>query len=432
FGIKPTTSTLDLDTGTAINFNPIYNPGCAGLLILEDGHIVLFGGDKASTARNMSDGRNGIAVLIVGGSNACMLGPTWSFAEVWDPLAPTTTTQAAMPPTFVAAMGNICWFANNAGSITDKNFNFIVDLPPFPVAYQTMFPFTAAVAELAYTPPNYCTRFVLFGGSTNGARTTTAATTSVRLDICTCSTGGVGGVCVGSWQVEDMLSIPRVMGDATLLPNGKVFLHGGTQKGKAGTGPNANTLANSVSLVYDPERTQGERYDRFGPSSIARAYHSGACLDITGKVLLAGCETCGKYQQLSPGMTLSPNAPLEYRLEFAVPQEIGYGSFRPGILAAPTTIAPGSVFEVSYTYSGGALVGASLMAPCASTHSLNMGQRVIMLEIITPSTATPGIVKLAAPPSDLFGKALYGHFMLFLLGQADSYSEGWWLKLAPP
>ena len=33
------------------------------------------------------------------------------------------------------------------------------------------------------------------------------------------------------WEVEDMLGVPRVMGDSTLLPNGKVLLHGGAQVG---------------------------------------------------------------------------------------------------------------------------------------------------------------------------------------------------------
>ncbi|PNH06693.1 hypothetical protein TSOC_006899 [Tetrabaena socialis] len=168
-GTRPTTSTLDLDTGVATYFNPMYNPGCSGQLTLEDGRIILFGGDTASIVRNMSDGRDGIArfepssttmtrvskmqkrrwyVLIVGGSGACNAGPIWDFAEVWNPLAPTVpTTKVALPPTFEAAMGynwyptillmrfgHLVWFANTRGAVTDKFFNVIVDLPPIPVA----------------------------------------------------------------------------------------------------------------------------------------------------------------------------------------------------------------------------------------------------------------------------------------------------------
>jgi hypothetical protein len=36
-------------------------------------------------------------------------------------------------------------------------------------------------------------------------------------------------------------------------------------------------------------------------------------------------------------------------------------------------------FTVSYTYTGAAITGVSLTTPCASTHSINMNGRVVML-----------------------------------------------------
>ncbi len=39
-----------------------------------------------------------------------------------------------------------------------------------------------------------------------------------------------------SWVVEDKLGYRHVMGDSTVLPNGKVLLYGGAQVGKRGQG----------------------------------------------------------------------------------------------------------------------------------------------------------------------------------------------------
>ncbi len=42
----------------------------------------------------------------MGGSDACLVGPTWDFAELWDPAAPgKATTQVPMPDNFVKFMG---------------------------------------------------------------------------------------------------------------------------------------------------------------------------------------------------------------------------------------------------------------------------------------------------------------------------------------
>ena len=168
-----------------------------------------------------------------------------------------------------------------------------------------------------------------------------------------------------------MLGVARVMGDSTLLPNGKILLHGGAQvrvgatgrcvcgedeagpegrgasacclawldsrvhgapsdkrmqtarsthayltyimptryacaqtymltydgtpatphlseqMGHANAGP-AATKANFQSLMYDPYKPAGQRYSKMDFAPIARVYHSANCLDVTGKVLVAG------------------------------------------------------------------------------------------------------------------------------------------------
>ncbi|KAG2454819.1 hypothetical protein HYH02_000651 [Chlamydomonas schloesseri] len=474
-GTGPNTGTLDLDSKEKLKFNAIRNPGCSGIITLPDGRLHAFGGDAASPVRNLLDGRNQIMafergstamvqlgvmqknrwyptplvlssgkVLIVGGSNACLLPPTWPFAELWDPAAPAApTVNVTMPPTFVKTMGlnwypfmqllpngDILWFVEKAGAITDGNFNVIVDLPPFPsaITHCTMFPATSSISVLAMGPPTYDLSFVIFGGGDcSGNLNAQAATTSLRLDITKCG----ASYCFGKgWEVEDMLGVPRVMGDSTLLPNGKVLLHGGAQLGGANAGPGWSTKANFQSLMYDPYKPAGQRYSKMDFAPIARVYHSANCLDPSGKVLVAGCENCGQYQQLAPGMSPSPDAPLEHRLEWAVPAEIAPGVTRPVITYAAPAVNLGVTITVSYSYPGvDSITGAALAAPCACTHSLNMGQRVILLEV---ENIMPGKVAVTAPPAGLFGKALLGPHLLFLLGAGGTYSEGVWINITEP
>eukprot|EP00198_Chlamydomonas_reinhardtii_P006251 XP_001695587.1 glyoxal or galactose oxidase [Chlamydomonas reinhardtii] len=465
------------------NFSPAYNPGCSGVGHLPDNKIYTYGGDVPSAPRGMGDGRNKIMVfdpaanklvvvgtmqknrwypspltlingkvLIVGGTDIGLVPPTWDFAELWDPAAPASpTVKVTMPANLVKYMGlnwypfmqllsngDILWFVEKGGAITDGNFNHIVDLPPFPasITHCTMFPKTSSISVLAMGPPTYDLSFVIFGGGdcSNSATIKSvnippAASTSLRLDITKC---GSSYCFTKGWEVEDMLGVPRVMGDSTLLPNGKVLLHGGAQFGGANSGEGWSTKANFQSLVYDPYKPAGQRYSKMDFAPIARVYHSANCLDPSGKVLVAGCENCGAYQQLATGMSLSPNAPLEMRLEFAVPVEIGTGVVRPIIIAAPEAITKGTTFKVSYSYpGGGAITRVALVAPCAATHSINMGQRVIYLQVLSATPA--GTLTVAAPPSALMGKALLGPFLLFLVADGAAlgpvYSEGVWLTL---
>ncbi|KAG2491475.1 hypothetical protein HYH03_010260 [Edaphochlamys debaryana] len=453
-------------------YNAVKNPGCAGFLITEDDKITLFGGDVGSPVRGLSDGRSYIhqfdaattsnvqvtlmqkprwyptplrlndgKVLIVGGSEFCLKGPTWNFSEVWDPAKPTAlTAQVTMPPNFVKNMGlnwyptirmmpkgEIVWFVEKSGAVTDQKFNVLFDLPDIPVGYCTMFPTTSSLAELAWLPPYDRLRFVIFGGTDCGATTaTTAATTSLRMEVFYCKEHP-SGLCHTPWVVENMLSIPRVMGDATTLPNGKIYLHGGAQKGGANAGP-ASSVANWQNLMYDPEAPEGSRYSKWEFCKIARMYHSANCLDPTGKILIAGSENSGNYSLLAPGMELPPKPPKELRLQWGIPTEIGPTRQRPVILTHPAVITRESTFVVTFSYAEGELEGATLAAPCATTHSLHMNSRVILLDIV--DSPTPDSVEIAAPPLGLFGDALLGSFLLFLRGQAGTYSEAVWVTVA--
>lgn len=483
-------AVLDIEAQTSVSFLPSENRFCNGPLVLPDGTPVFVGGDVPAGPNN-GDGRYTIAaftpdgpngpsitaigtmqyprwyptpcptgdgkVLLVGGTEFCDAGATPPVAELWDPARPQQPTETVpMPPTFRRAAywnwfpfiqllpkGDFLWWGDTAGSLTDRSWRVLRDLPPLPPSfpYHTMYPHTATIALLALRPDNdYAPSFVIFGGTPRGASPTTPASPfALRLDLVPCD-DGPGGYCTDGWVIEDKLGYRHVMGDSTVLPNGKVLLYGGAQSGAARlVGPDGISPASDpllTSLMYDPSAPYGGRWRALDPDAIPRAYHAATCLHHTGEVLVAGCESCGGFVSAPPGIDLSPDAPFEYRLQLVTPAEVAPGVPRPEIVDAPAVIRRGSNFTVSYAYgpgggSGGpplALTGASLAAPCAATHSIDMNQRVILMRVASQSG---GVAVLSAPPGppSFPGLAPPGRYLLFLLGQQDSYSRGVWVQL---
>ena len=85
-------------------------------------------------------------------------------------------------------------------------------------------------------------------------------------------------------------------------------------------------LASSHTTTHAPQGTRTQSL----PTSTRPRRHTG-------------CENCDPaYSQLAPGMSPSPKAPLEYRLEWGVPAEIAPGSVRPVIGALPADLPRGA------------------------------------------------------------------------------------------
>ncbi len=64
--------------------------------------------------------------------------------------------------------GDFLWWGDTAGSLTDRSWRVLLDLPPLPPSfpYHTMYPHTATIALLALRPDNeYAPSFVIFGGT---------------------------------------------------------------------------------------------------------------------------------------------------------------------------------------------------------------------------------------------------------------------------
>ncbi|GLI60878.1 hypothetical protein VaNZ11_003097 [Volvox africanus] len=458
---------------------------CNGPILLADGNPALVGGYDEPANKAQTDGRKWISiydhnrrsmtsmtsmfyqrwyptpclvkdnkVLIVGGTYNIDKGPQIPVAELWDPTKPNAgTEQVPLPPTFkknagfnwypfilMLPRGEILWWGDRGGSITNSNWEEIYifpDLPNNTFPYRTMYPCTSSIVLSAMKPDGKTGEYndfsiVIFGGAPDGPKGAPASPVSARLDMFYCGTN----ICDKGWVIEDMLGQRRVMPYATVLPNGKVLVHAGGQAGiagwKSGKYNYKGILPAYRDLMYNPYAPLGTRYSLSSTLGIIRMYHSTTCLDLSGKVISAGCETCGMTGadagDLPANVSRSPDGDLDYRISFAVPTEIGPGVERPVIISAPEVITRGSVFTILYT---GTVTGATLAAPCANTHSINMNQKVLFLNLVSVSS---GVAQIRAPPLSQPMAAHAGYYQLFLLGTqtatGQTYSEGVWVKLA--
>ncbi|GLC36639.1 hypothetical protein PLESTM_000483800 [Pleodorina starrii] len=465
-------ATFDLDfdrIGTL--FRTPFDQFCNGPIVLPDGSPAVFGGNRLGN-KAQRDGRKMISVyneatksfqlagsrrlaydrwypttcitadnkvLIVGGTPEADKGPKVPEAELWDPARPNNVTiMVKMPPAFFAASwfnwypfiallpgGEIIWWGDRGGSITNKNFSEIYVFPQLPDSfpYRTMYWYTSSIVLNALKPDvngEYNSwSMTIFGGAPLDANwTTPAANASARLDMYYCGSG----ICDNGWVIEDM-GQGRVMATTTVLPNGKVLVHGGGRVGRAGwrknfvPGPKGVYMSTHPAfqdLMYDPDAPTGSRYTLTATLDIVHMYHASSCLDLSGKVITSGCETCGMTGTLAPDLPANisrSKSDYDYRISMATPAEIGPSVQRPVIVHAPSIITRGSIFNVTFNYTG-PITGATLAAPCANTHSINMNQRVLFL---------PAAAHL-------------GYYQLFLLGAntatGRTYSEGIWVQMA--
>ncbi|KAG2432633.1 hypothetical protein HXX76_008973 [Chlamydomonas incerta] len=491
---------VDLDTGKTSVKAPGYAIGCNGPLILETGQPVFVGGETRNSgsrppnveARNLFVGYNanndtytklgamyGLRwypstlklpdgkVLVVGGSTNIEAGPALEYAELWDSRAPSAPTiNVTHPDNYYAQMGmnyypllallpngEVLWFVERAGAITTGTFPFtkLVQLPSLPPDFPfiTQWPFTAGMSMHAWRPDSdgvYRTfAFTIFGGTVRTARSTTpAANVSATLVGRYCAESYI---CFEPWRIE-LMPDRRILGDPIVLPNERILVHGGATTGRGGTGGSYAANGAPRSIMFDPTKSEAQRrWSLTAPILFMRIYHHTACLDVSGKVLSAGCDACnvqmvGETRHRTQGgapvgyetQIDLPGSANDFRLSMGTPREI-YEVARPEIVSFPATINAGSPFTVTYSYPG-TITGVVLATPCARTHMIGMDSRVVVLRYEL-SNAAPNTVTVHPPPVNQRGVLLPGDYMLFVLGEeADSggrtYSTGRWVRFADP
>ncbi|KAG2431875.1 hypothetical protein HXX76_009368 [Chlamydomonas incerta] len=391
-------------------------------------------------------------VMIMGGTQGVGAGtannPFW---ELYDP--PTNgLTQFGMNPyyldkseqiyypfNYVLPSGYMFTFCGRSGYILDYTTNtWRQDVPRLRGYASTQFPFTGTSVMLGLYPENaYEVDVVLFGGQKEAANKdlSLVANRGVNRLKLTYDAPNRNYTFTQGWAYENLI-MGRVMPDSVLLPNGKVVILNGANTGLAGdSASGGESRANFPVLfaeLYDPDKPLGDRISRLAPTTIARMYHSTACLTTNGTIIVAGCDRCYRFA-VTPGVDYepSPTSKAEYRVEIMSPPFFYLNSLKPTITSLQADVMPYTQpFTITYSFPtpGQRLTRVVLVAPCSCTHSFNTHQRLIGLEIMGKSDGD-GVVIVRGPPN--INIAPPGMYMVFLLN-GDVYGAAKWVTLVRP
>ncbi|KAF2397491.1 hypothetical protein EJ06DRAFT_498597, partial [Trichodelitschia bisporula] len=201
-----------------------------------------------------------------------------------------------------------------------------------------------------------------------------------------------------SWEMDHMPS-GRVMVEGVLLPDGTVLFLNGAGRGAQGFGFASEPAL--APLIYNPTAPLGSRFSVGAPSTIPRMYHSVALLLADGRVLVAGSNPVEQpVLQASAGVPF----PTEFRVEIYTPPYLAGAAAgrRPTNISLSTSdlYPAGDAFDIGFVAPPGAK--ALRVALCHGgfvTHSLHMGQRVVMLDTVgfVPG-ASAQMITVSGPP----------------------------------
>jgi galactose oxidase len=182
---------------------------------------------------------------------------------------------------------------------------------------------------------------------------------------------------------------PRAFANGVVLPDGKVFVSGGLDNGKAFS--DAGNV--KAAELFDPAAA---KWRELPPAATPRPYHSIAMLLPDARVLTGGGGLCSKT-------ACAANHP---DIEIYSPSYLFAGA-RPTLTSAPASIrADGSSFPVSVS---GAVTRFVLIRMAATTHVVDLDQRLIPLEVSGQGTT----LMLTAPANHNIAPP--GYYMLFAL-----------------
>ena len=209
------------------------------------------------------------------------------------------------------------------------------------------------------------------------------------------------------WVPGPKMAQARVEMEATILPNGKVLVDGGSAKDE-----DAST-ASMKAEIYDPATNS---FSSAGSNAFPRLYHNVQLLLPDGTVALTG----GNPEQ----------GVFENHIEIYQPSYLfnadGSLATRPTIGAnAPASITYGGSFNVP-TPDASSIGSVVLMKAGSVTHSFDMDQRYVGLSF----TAGSGSLTVSEPPNSNIAPP--GYYMLFLVNKAGTPSLASWVKVSGP
>lgn len=368
-----------------------YNIFCTGHTLMGDGRVIFSGGHIA----------NG-----VGEARATIYDPV---ANAWTRLPNMNAgrwypTMVTLPSGDVVTMsGSIdntvgnnnipqVW-QNGAGSWRTLTGAGNVGLPLYPFAH------LAPDGRVFVSGPNQTTYYLNTGGT--GAWTTVGPRrdrnrnygSSVMYEPGKVLTMGGGDPPLASAEVIDLraatpawrtvgsLATARRQINATVLPDGKVFVTGGSN----GPGFNNANFPVLTTEMWDPVT---ETWSTMASITHYRGYHSTALLLPDGRVLSSGGDDFPDAEIFSP-----PHL---------------FQGVRPSIASAPAEAAYGQAFSV-VTPDAAAITQVTLVRLSSVTHAFNTSQRFLRANF----TRGTGQLSVTAPSSA--SECPPGHYMLFVL-----------------
>jgi hypothetical protein len=190
-----------------------------------------------------------------------------------------------------------------------------------------------------------------------------------------------------SWKYTASMSAPRRHLNATLLPDGRVAVTGGTSN--AGFSDPAGGV--HAAEVWDPATGA---WTTWASNAVTRVYHGTTLLLPDGRLLHAGSGD-------------GANLPRELSAELFTPPYLLRGP-RPRISSAPATLAYGGSAQIG-TADAGRVTAVSLVRLPSVTHAFDQNQRFVPLTF----ARSAGGVQVSAPASGAIAPP--GHYMLFLI-----------------
>jgi hypothetical protein len=198
-------------------------------------------------------------------------------------------------------------------------------------------------------------------------------------------------VATPGWQPVAPMTIARRLLNATLLPDGTVFVSGGS---------NAPGFNSSSGAVYDSELWNPVTQDwtPLAPQARPRLYHSTALLLPDGRVLSAGGDHWDHTGFVSQRSLQVYSPPYLFR------------GPRPTITTAPSVVSYGQAFSVG-SPDATSITQVTWLRLGSVTHGFNTDQRISRLAF-APAGDGAGLTVTAPSDPNL---APPGHYMLFLL-----------------
>jgi hypothetical protein len=186
-----------------------------------------------------------------------------------------------------------------------------------------------------------------------------------------------------AWQFSNSMAYPRRQLNATILPDGRVLVTGGS----SGKGFNNSGSPVFAAEVWDPATGQ---WSTWASSTAYRGYHSVALLLPDGRVLSAGGDS---YTEASGEIYSPPYL---------------FNGTRPTLTSAPAQVNYGQNFFVA-TPDAASIAKVTWVKLTSVTHSFNSNQRFNNLSF----TQASGGLNVTAPSGPTL--ATPGQYMLFIL-----------------